>query len=162
MPINKNIKEVMRDNAINLVEILLLEKQEFRVVLWTEQCDFSNGLPKDIKDSFSTQLPLDIKDQALEDSWVDEDTGEITLGVMFGDELTELKLQDSQIIAILDLAGQPFIINNFEPDEPKKPVMKPKTKVELLNSLKDYGIKEEDLDRSVQAFMKFNPDILKG
>ena len=157
------VKETMRESAYSLLEIMILENFPFRVVLWNNN-NWDKPLPKDIMASFPSQIVLDIKEMALEESYIDENTGEVIIATMFeGNEYTKSIIYD-EIVAILDLQGQPYILNNFEqntilPD--KVFTNKPKTKMDLLSLVIADGIPAEAATKSIDAFMKYNPNLFK-
>lgn len=157
------IKETMREKAYSLLEIMILEEFPFRLVLWNNN-NWDKHLPEDIMMSFPSQLVLDIKEMALEDSFVDESTGDIVITTLFeGEEYSKVILYD-EIVAILDLQGQPYILNNFEqevvPDKVFK--LKPKTKIDLLALVVAEGIPATAATKSIDAFMKNNPTLNKN
>jgi len=159
-----DVKEVMRENALSLVEVMLLEGVPFRIVLWNND-NWDMPLPEKIMQAFPTQLVLDIKEAALDESFVDEKTGEVIITTVFeGNEYSKV-LHYGEIIAVLDLDGQPYVLNNFaqEPLEATvTDVMKelmPSTVNELVSIAVSEGISEEGARRSINCFLENNPDL---
>lgn len=159
------IKEVLRESALNLVEILLLEEEPFRLVLWNND-NWSEPLPKRILESFPSQLVLDIKEQALDDSYIDPATGEVVICTLFdGNEYLKI-LEHGEIIAVLGIDGQPLILNDFpqEIDEElllkeESVIYKPQSVDELVKIVSSEGLPEETVKKSVECFMKNNPKL---
>ena len=161
------VKEVLREQALSLVEILLLENVPFRIVLWNND-NWNMPLPDTIMEAFPTQLVLDIKQMALAESYVDEQTGEVIIATAFeGKEYLKV-LEYDEIVAVLDLAGQPMILNNFKQDNKKLKVEEltisdmglPKTKEDLMEMIISDGVPEEAARRSINIFMKNNQNLL--
>jgi hypothetical protein len=154
----KEIKEVLRESAMSLVEIMLLEKESFRIVLWNND-NWNEPLPQRILEAFPTQLVLDIKEQALEDSYIDPATGEIIICTTFdGNEYLKV-LDYGELIAVLSLEGQPYILNDFPQDKEKRVVYKHQLVDELVEMVSSDGIPEEAVKKSVDCFMKNNPKL---
>jgi len=159
------IREVMRESARALVEIMILENKPFRIVLWNDD-NWNKPLPKRIMDAFPIQIVLDIKDAALDNSYIDESTGEIILVTVFDEEEYSKVLEYDEIIAVLDLDGQPYILNNFVKEKPLTieniaSSFIPQTKAEVIEMVISDGIPKEDAERSINAFIRNNPDIAK-
>ena len=162
------IKEQMRINAYNLVEVLIQEKHPFRLVIWNND-DWDMKLPDVIMKTFEFQLILDIKDMALEDSYIDEDTGEIILCTIFGNRNFTKKLRYDEIVGVFDLNSQPYVLNLFnqEPEEVDLinelkelgDSLVPKTIDELVELATFEGIAKESAERSINAFLKNNPGL---
>lgn len=159
--LNKEIRELMRENAYSFLELLILEKQPFRIVLWNAD-NWNRPLPDSIMDNFPTQLVLEIQDMALEDSFVDENTGEIIITTIFEDmEFFKTVLYD-EIIAILDLEGQPYILNNFYPETGSEDLpfveIKPEiTRDSIIDMVALEDIPKEAAALSMDSFIKKNP-----
>ena len=159
-----SIRELMRENALDLVSGLLVESIPFRLVLWNND-DWDAMLPEFIMESFPVQLVLDIRDVALDDSFIDENTGEINIVTSFEGHVYTKILQGDEIMGILDLTGQPYIINSFEMDrnniENNEDMIlsKPTSINEWIKLAKSGGIKEEDAERSINAFIKNNKHL---
>jgi len=157
------IREQMRQNAYELIEIMLLEAQEFRIVLWNND-NWNAPLPAVIMESFPTQIVLDIKDMALDESYVDENTGEIIIVTSFeGSEYSKV-LEYDEVLAVLDLAGQPYMLNNFPMEEPEEeemenPYMIPRTRADLIELAVSDGLEEETVVKSIDSFLKNNPAL---
>ena len=155
------VKETLRESAYRLVEVMILEGTSFRLVLWNNN-NWNVSLPESIMESFPTQLVLDIKDMALDESFVDESNGDIIITTMFeGKEYSKVILYD-EIIAVLDENGQPYILNNFEQEEVKPDKIfepKPLTKDTLIDAIVYEGISKESAKRSLESFMKYNPNL---
>jgi len=162
--LTEDIKDVMRENAHNLVEIMLLEQVPFRLVLWNND-NWNKDLPDEIMKNFPSQILLDIKEAALEESYIDEATGEIIITTNFYNEEYMKVLEFDEIVAVLDLTGQPYILNNFQPEEKIKETPEeflsfvPKTVDELVEMAVAEGIPAENAEKSINAFMKNNPDL---
>ena len=164
--LTKEVRETMRENAYSLLETMILEDVPFRLVLWNNN-NWDKPLPTSIMDAFPTQLVLDIKEMALDESYIDESTGETIITTMFeGVEYSKVIIYD-EIIAILDLVGQPYILNNFEPDvvqadkvfQEKDISFSPKTKEDILELVISDGVPKEAASKSMEAFMNNNPDL---
>jgi len=156
--LSTDIKEVMRESARELVEIMLLDNQEFRLIIWNNN-NWDKPLPESIMKSFKDQLILDIKEMALDDSYVDEATGELILVSSFGGEEYSKVLEYDEIIAVLDLSGQPYIINNFSQEEQEEDIVYekiPLTKNDWIDMATDGGIPRENAERSINAFIANN------
>ena len=156
--INLNVREQMRRNIITLVRALLIEKQEFRLVLWNNN-DWNEALPESIMNRFPLQLVLDIKGDTLESSYIDEDDVVLVAAFEEGSRFDKV-LDMSEVVAVLDLDGQPLQVNNFVPEEIKADAVRSKveTKEDLINSLVEGGVPKENAERSIKAFAKNNPD----
>jgi len=164
-----NVKDALRESALEIAEILLLEDQEFRIVIWNND-NWNNPLPQRIMEAFPTQLVLDIKEQSLEDSYVDENTGEIVICTVFdGVEYMKI-LEIGELIAVLSLDGQPYILNDFpQEDNVIHEIVKeirdntayifPTSFDEMVEMLTSDGIPEEGAKRSLEMFMKNNPQL---
>jgi hypothetical protein len=156
-----DIKETMRDNARNLAEIMILEDQPFRLILWNND-NWDKPLPENIMKSFEHQIVLDIKEMTLEESFIDEATGEIVLVSSFGGEEYSKVLEYDEIIAILDLQGQPYMINNFPQDGPEELpdeieyIREVTTKEDWLDMAVEGGIPREAAEKSMNAFIQNN------
>ena len=158
----EEIKEVLRESAMSLVEILLLEKESFRIVLWNNN-NWNEPLPKRILEAFPTQLVLDIKEQALDDSYIDPATGEVIICTIF-DGVEYLKvLKHGELIAVLSIEGNPYILNDFPQDKEivkeERVVYGPQSVEELVEMVSSEGIPEEVVKKSVECFMKNNPKL---
>jgi len=160
------VKNVLRESAMSLVEIMLLENEPFRIVLWNND-NWNAPLPKRILESFPTQLVLDIKDQALDDSYIDPATGEIIICTVFdGAEYIKV-LEYGEIIAVLSLDGQPYILNDFAQDKEEevltakeeRVVYEPQSVDELVEIVSSEGIPKESAKKSIDCFMKNNPEL---
>jgi hypothetical protein len=153
-----DIKEVMRENARELVEIMILDKQEFRLILWNND-NWDKPLPENIMKSFEHQLILDIKEMALDRTYIDEATGEIILVSSFGNEEYSKVLDYDEIIAVLDLTGQPYIINNFTQEEEVQMIpyeTTPLTREAWIDMATEGGLPKEAVEKSMDAFIKNN------
>ncbi len=158
------VKEVMRDNAHNLLEIMIEERVPFRIVIWNNN-NWDNPLPENVMDAFPMQLVLDIKEMALDESYIDASTGEIILVTMFEGKEYEKVVDYEEIVAILDLSGQPYILNNFEQDNIKPDKVfsiTPTSKEDIINQVVQDGVPKEAAARSVSAFFKHNPELAKN
>lgn len=161
-------REVMRDNAHNLVGVLLEEGIPFRLVLWTND-EWDMPLPDETHEAYPLQMMLEIADMALEESKIDEMTGDIVLNAYFVDREYSKILVPEEIIAVLDLEGQPYILNNFSPeiqkvykfDDEENELTTPKTKENMTKLITLEGIPQEAADKSISAFMKNNPGLFK-
>jgi len=160
----QSVKDVMRTMAYELTELLILEDSPFRLIIWNNN-DWDKPLPDDIMEKFPAQIVIDIKELALKDSFIDENSGELIINTYFNNIPYSKILDFEEIVAILDLDGQPLIVNNFEPSTPvNKPVLNRnnlKNKKDLVNLIVSEGINEEDAYRSVNAFIKNNPILTK-
>lgn len=160
-------RDVMRENAHNLVAVLIQEDIPFRLVLWTED-DWDVPLPVEVIEAFPNQIVLDIADLALRDSHIDEMTGDIVITTLFyGEEYSKI-LAPEEIIAILDLEGQPYILNSFAPEKQKiytftdaEKITEPKTKENMVTLVSSEGIPKDIANRSVSAFVKHNPNLFR-
>jgi len=156
------IKEQMRENSHSLVEVMILEEQAFRLVLWNNN-NWSSPLPEKIMESFPNQLVIDIKDMALDESYVDEATNEIILCTSFEGEVYTKVLQYDEIIAVLDLKGQPYTLNNFEQETVEPDVVydmkPPANRQEWINIAVSGGIEEAQAEKSINAFIKNNEHL---
>jgi hypothetical protein len=158
------VKETMRENAKALVESMILDRVPFRLVLWNND-NWNMPLPDEIMTSFPTQIVLDIKEQSLDDSFVDENTGEIIISTVFLTKEFHKVVEYDEIIAVLDFTGQPYILNNFKMEEKitlEQVVQEnflPQTKTEVIEMVMSEGIPVESAQRSINAFIKNNPDI---
>jgi hypothetical protein len=159
--LSKETRELMRENAYTLLEMLIMEKSPFRIVIWNAD-NWNRPLPHSIMDDFPTQLVLDIKEEALDDSFVDEFTGEVIISTMFeGIEHYKTVLYD-EIIAILDLDGQPYLLNNFYPetdtDTMQFTAVSPTvTKDAIVDMVTSEGVPNEAASKSMETFIKNNP-----
>jgi len=165
-PLTLEVRELMRDNALDLVEMMILEQQPFRIVIWNND-NWNQSLPDTIMESFPVQIVLDIKQMALEESFVDENTGEVIIVTMFeGSEYHKI-LEGSEIIAVLDLEGQPYVLNNFKQEEMEineddfLSAIILTTKQEIIELAISDGCEKEAVTRSFDMFMKSNPDLAK-
>jgi len=155
------VKEVMRENAHSLVETLILEEVPFRIVLWNND-NWDSPLPKKIMETFPKQLVLDIKEMALRTSYLNESTGEIILSTAFESREYSKILHYDEIIAVLDLKGQPYLLNNFPQDtvkDIKTLFREPASKKEWIEIATSGGITAEAAERSISAFIKHNPNL---
>jgi len=165
------VTEVMREAALDIVEIMILEEQEFRIVIWNND-DWSEPLPERIMESFPTQLVLDIKEQSLIDSYIDEQTGEIVLCTAFDGMEYAKVLELGDIIAVLSLDGQPFILNDFPQDKTLDELDKldefqdindqymfPKSVQEMVEMISADGIEESAAEHSINMFLRNNPEL---
>jgi hypothetical protein len=159
---NREVREIMRVNAYDLVEVLIKEEQEFRIVIWNND-DWNNALPESIMVKFPLQLVLDIKGDTLEQSYVDEDDDIILVAAFTEDERFSKQLLPEDIVAILDLEGQPMQVNNFAPEEPKPDVVREniETKEDFIKSLESNGVPKESALKSLKVFQKNNPGKFK-
>lgn len=144
------IRETMRDNAMSLIEIMILEKQPFRLILWNND-SWDRPLPKEIMESYPVQIVLDIKEDSLLDSFVEK--GEVYIKTFFNEETYIKLLEREEILAILDLSGEPLLINNFTKDIDKIEEV-PARVDDLINFAVNHGIPEENIKRSIAAFTK--------
>ena len=162
-PLTLEIRELMRENAIDLVEIMIQEQYPFRLVMWNNN-NWNQALPEKIMKSFPVQIVLDIKQMALEESFVDENTGEVVITTMFEGKEYQKVLEGSEIIAVLDLTGQPYILNNFKQEEIQEEYLSetwPTTKEEVVKLVTSDGCDKEAASKSFDIFMKYNPDLAK-
>jgi len=164
-PLTLEVRELMRENALDLVEIMIQEQQPFRIVIWNND-NWNQPLPDIIMESFPVQIVLDIKQMALEESFVDENTGEVIITTMFEGIEYQKVLEGGEIIAILDLAGQPYVLNNFKQEETEEEIKDdflsaiiPTTKEEIIELAISDGCEKEAVNRSFDMFMKYNPDL---
>lgn len=165
--LNLETRELMRGNAYNLVEMFLEEQIPFRIALWNNN-DWSSPLPNSILESFPEQILLEISEYSLENSGVDEITGEIIIVSIF-DSIEYYKiLSPDEIIAVLDLDGQPFILNNFPQEEESFQTVDdatelslPKTKEHLIDLITSEGVSKEAANKSVSVFLENNPELFK-
>jgi len=164
-PLTLDIREVMRDNAINLVEALLSDNQPFRLVLWNNN-NWNAPLPDNIMESFPIQLVIDIKQMALEESFVNDKTGDVIITTMFEGIEYQKVLDYDEILAVLDLDGQPYILNNFKPELNLEDSVKeffapeiPTTKKEIVELAVSDGCEKVAIERSFDIFIKNNPEL---
>jgi hypothetical protein len=155
-----DIKETMRENARNLVEIMILEEQPFRLILWNND-NWDKPLPDSVMESFEHQIVLDIKDMTLKESYVDDATGNIVLIGSFEGEILTKILEYDEIIAILDLKGQPYMINNFEPEDIDEEleieyIRNITSKEEWIEMAIDGGLPRDAVEKSINVFLKNN------
>ena len=113
-------------------------------------------------ENFPNQLVLDIKDMALQESFIDDATGEVVIATVFdGSEYTKV-LNYDEIIAVLDLKGQPYQLNNFEQEAVEPDVVydkPPMTKLDWVELAVSGGIPAESAERSINAFIKNNEHL---
>jgi len=162
------VTEVMREAALNIVEIMILEEQEFRIVIWNND-NWNEPLPERIMEAFPTQLVLDIKEQSLIDSYIDEKTGEIVLCTVFDGIDYAKVLELGEIIAVLSLDGQPLILNDFPQEKILSEIdeirdindqyMFPKSVQDMVEMISADGIKESAAEHSINMFLKNNPEL---
>jgi 23S rRNA pseudoU1915 N3-methylase RlmH len=159
---NKEVREMMRTNAHNLVKVLLNKEQEFRLVIWNND-DWDEPLPENIMSRFPLQLVLDFKGETLEYSFVEDNRDIILVAAFTEGERFEKQLLPEDIVAILDLDGQPMQVNNFSPEEVKPDKVREsiETKDDLIKFLEEDGIPKEAALRSLNAFQKNNPGKFK-
>ncbi len=147
-----SVKETMRENAFGLVEIMLLEGTPFRLVLWNlDNWDYE--LPPEVIEKFPIQIILDIKNAALEESYVDDNTGEIIINTYFNNSPFSKMLRYDEILAVLDENGNPLIVNNFKPND-GAPKMKKNifSKEDIIKMVALEGVSEENAIKSIEAF----------
>jgi hypothetical protein len=157
----ENVKENMREFAYSLIEHLILEQHPFRLVLWNND-DWDKALPEKVMSAFPVQIAIDIKDMTLKESYVDDNTGEVLINTFFNNEAFSKTLDYNEIVAVLDIEGQPLVLNNFEPHPPSIEEIRDfniTSKEELVNMIVSEGIEKEDAKRSVNAFIKNNSII---
>jgi len=158
-----NLKDLMRENAYDLVSMFILEQIPFRIVMWNMD-DWDNELPEYIMESSPIQIILDIKDNTLEESYLDEDTGEVFINTYFEDIPYSKLLNLDDIVAITDLDGHPYLINSFKPDiilkalDPNHTNIKQTkdvlhTKKDVIEILSLNGIPKKAAKKSVSAFL---------
>jgi len=159
--LSAEVKEVLRESAMSLVEILLLEQEPFRLVIWNNN-NWNAPLPDVIQESFPVQLVLDIKEQSLQESYIDPATGEIIICTVFEGEEYLKVLKLGEIIAILGLEGQPYILNDFVQEDKEDELMYiyPKNVDEMVNTVSSLGIPKEAVEKSMHCFMKNNPGLI--
>jgi hypothetical protein len=144
--------------------MMILDGIPFRIVLWNNN-NWDTNLPDKIMEAFPVQIVLDIKEMALQNSYTDEATGEIVLSTAFEGSEYQKILNYDEIIAVLDLNGQPYILNNFQQDQKitLEDVINdnflPRTKNDVIEMVMSDGVPVEAAQRSINAFIKFNPDI---
>lgn len=158
---SKNIRELMRVNANNLVGSLISEGIEFRLVIWNND-DWDFELPEHIMVKFPLQLILDFKGHMLDSSYVSDD-GQVTIVAAFlEDQEFTKKLKSDDIVAVLELDGQPMQVNNFAPEKIDDAAPERiSTKDDIIKALEKDGVKKEDALRSLNAFAKNNPGKFK-
>jgi len=160
-PLTLEVRELMRENALDLVEILIQEQQAFRIVIWNND-NWNHDLPEQITEAFPVQIVLDIKQATLEESFIDESTGEVIITTMFeGSEYMKV-LKGDEIVAVLDLEGKPYVVNDFSPEEMEEYVFDsflPTTKEEIIELAMLDGCEKEAVTRSLDVFIKNNPDL---
>lgn len=165
--LTREVKETMRENAYSLLEILILEEVPFRIAIWNLD-NWDRPLPKSIMEDFPTQMLLEISEDALGDSYVDENTGEIIISGMFEKEIYHKTVMYDEIIAILDLDGQPYILNNFYPEHDLSSIKfttvenvntfnMDVTKKSIIDMVVAEGVPEESANKSIESFIKHNP-----
>jgi len=154
------LREQMRENALELAESFLIEEVPFRLVLWNND-NWNMGLPDETMENFPVQLVLDIKDASLNDSFLDIETGEFVIVTIFEGIEYHKVLEAHEIIAILDTKGQPFIVNNFPQDDEEHldNIVLPKTKDDLIDNLTMMGLEKENAKKSVDSFLQNNSEI---
>jgi len=159
------VRELLREMSYALVEALLKEEEEFRIVIWNNN-NWDYDLPKNIMDKFPNQLVLDFKDGSIQESYVDDKTGEIVLVTVFEGEKNQKILKENEIVAVLDLSGQPMILNNFPPDnfedsyeKEEKLLEFPLSKKDVISFAQNDGISFECAERSFDSFIKNNPKL---
>ena len=135
--------------------------------MWNND-NWNSPLPDSVMKAFPTQIVLDIKEMALEESYIDESTGEIIIATMFEGTEYQKVLEHGEIIAVLDLAGQPMILNNFKPEVSDNDIIKeffepniPTTKAEIIELSISDGVPADAANRSFDMFMKNNPNLRK-
>jgi transcriptional antiterminator len=162
---NDETIKVMRDNAYNLISTFIKNKVPFRLVIWNKD-DWDYELPIEVLLTYPLQLVLDIAGDTLNMCKVNDDG--ITIVTYFENIKYTKFLSYDDTVAVLDAEGQPFLVNDFLPDEEpddletaiqrKIPDLTTISKEELLQSMIFDGIPESAAKKSIKVFQKANPD----
>jgi len=162
MSLSNNVKNELRKNSLEVVKKFLEESQEFRLVMWNND-DWDSDLPQDIMRDYPKQILLDITEEVQDNCYVNEDR--VLLYLMFGDIEYSKELFPEDIVAILDLEGQPYIVNNFDYEKARNTSISDSiTKDDMIESLVDLSeISIDHAKKSVNAMLKNNPQYdIKG
>jgi len=166
----KELVQLMQANASNLINQLIIDQKPFNLVIHQND-DWSSKLPESIMKQFPETLVLNISGEVFEHIEWDEGNPEITM--MFGDEPFTKVIYSSDIVGIIDSDNQPMLINripqvipqvmNQEPEavEDGDKYLKPKNKEDWLKEVIKDGVTFLEAEKSVNSFMKNNPDIFK-
>lgn len=176
---NKVIREVQLELSLVLLNALIADEQPFRLVIHQND-DWDYPLPEAVVLENPNHLIMNITAEVFEHIFYeDSESKEPTLKMMFptpdGDAAEFHKtIRPEDIVAIVNLAdNQPLMLNNFNltkaltreeqgilEETMNETYFKPRTKDEWIQNTVEDGISEEDAQRSIEAFMKNNPDIL--
>jgi len=152
---NENIKKLMINSSYEIARKLLEEGEDFRIIIWTED-NWNKALPEIILNSFPVRMVLDIKDMTLDDSYLNEND-EIVIKTFFEGEEYIKTILKRDIVAVLDIDGQPFIMNNFDKeietilDYVDEDIV---GEDDILEYVQMAGVDKKDAIRSINAFIK--------
>ena len=147
---DRTIRDLMRENSYRLVAELIHKQYPFRLVIWNND-NWDIPLPKEIVNKFPLQIILDFVGFSLQNSFIYEDN--VFLLTSFEDEIVWTKqLEFDEIIAVLDLEGNPIQINNFPPEEDTPNSPRIENEKDLLHELLLEGIDKNSALKSINAF----------
>jgi len=166
------VRDKQLENTLTLLHTLIAENQPFRIVIHQNN-DWDNPLPDEVLTKHKDNLTLDMTLEALEQVQYDEGSEFPVFKIMFGDMEYNKEIYPEDVIAIINIAdNQPLIINSFNFSKQKTPepepeiqddvYKRPTNKKDWINDCVADGITSEQAERSVNAFMKNNPNLFKG
>jgi len=142
---NINIIRTLRNSAYLLLQDLIEEEEDFKIILWQSDT-WSKKLPESILLEFPSKILLRFDKSNKDNNYRDED-GIVFLTYIFEDKeyIKEVFLDD--IFAITSLDSQPYILCDFPRD-----LEIGKTKNEVLDMIVKEGITEEEALSSYNVF----------
>ena len=161
-------KEILRENALKVLNQLIFDKEEFKLLLH-QRNDWDFELPEEMLKQFPDTLPLDIAGEVFDHIEYEDDVP--ILKMMFADQEYNKEIQPEDILAIVNIkTGQPIIINDFKPDENLEEISevedgiyyKPTTRERWLKEVQDEGIDYSSATRSIDCFLENNPNLFKN
>lgn len=141
-------KDIIEENIYQIVVDLIVNQEGFTILLENHN-NWEFPLPENLQKA--DKFVMDVKNQTLEDSYVD-DEGNIIINTMFGEQENSKVLEMCDIAGIMNSDGKtPMFFKPFR-TEPKKPEI-------VYTGKKFKEPSEEDLQVSMNAFKKYNPEL---
>jgi hypothetical protein len=144
----EKFKEEFREKMLDIIEMFIMYQIPFNIQIINND-NWDKPLPEFILNdpSFKNNLFLSIVNYSLESSFIEEDTGNIVLTVVFGENLIYKKyLLPEEPMFLYDINGNLIIAKPFI--EQILPKSKPK-------------LKNEEIEKSMEIFKKNNPGMFK-
>ena len=152
------VREVLMLNGYRLVYTFIAESEPFRLVLWNND-SWDKPLPENIMENYPEELILDFTDDVLTNCYTEE--GEIHISVYFDDEIYHKKLFAWEIIAVSNLSGYAYHVNNFNFDDfnealNKEVLFEPLEIIETISE--NENLEPQVVGNSLFSLLKNNPE----